>query len=42
VRRFARQCGADLVDRDAVDEWVRRGSRPMIDVAGHTAHSHRI
>jgi hypothetical protein len=25
VRRFARQCGADLVDRDAVDEWMRRG-----------------
>jgi hypothetical protein len=23
VRRFARQCGADLLDRNAVDEWVR-------------------
>jgi hypothetical protein len=23
VRRFARRCGADLVDRDAVDEWMR-------------------
>jgi hypothetical protein len=24
VRRFARQCAAELVDRDAVDEWMRQ------------------
>jgi DNA-binding SARP family transcriptional activator len=23
VRRFATRCGADLIDRDAVDEWMR-------------------
>jgi hypothetical protein len=23
VRRFARRCGTDIVDRDAVDEWMR-------------------
>lgn len=36
VRRFARRCGAELVDRDAVDEWVRHrsgaGADGMADV----------
>lgn len=38
VRRFARQCGDELVDQDAVDEWVRhRGA-----AAERIADSHRI
>jgi hypothetical protein len=51
VRRFARQCGAELVDRDVVDEWVRhRSATPadsealarVADGAGRMADSHRI
>jgi DNA-binding SARP family transcriptional activator len=40
VRRFARQCGAELLDRDAVDEWVlhRDGAVP----GDRMADSHRI
>ena len=40
VRRFARQCGAELLDRDAVDEWVhdRDGAVP----GNRMADSHRI
>jgi DNA-binding SARP family transcriptional activator len=40
VRRFARQCGAELIDRDAVDEWVRHGAIPQQD--RHMADSHPI
>jgi hypothetical protein len=29
VLRYARECGAELVDRDAVDEWMRHRG-PMI------------
>ena len=47
VRRFARQCGAELVDRDAVDEWVRDRNGPdrdiaVTEVAGRAVDSHRI
>jgi DNA-binding SARP family transcriptional activator len=35
VRRFARHCGADLIDRDAVDELVGQAATAV-------AHSHRI
>jgi DNA-binding SARP family transcriptional activator len=47
VRRFARQCGAELVDRDAVDEWVRDRNGPDRDIvvteaAGRAVDSHRI
>jgi DNA-binding SARP family transcriptional activator len=37
VRRFARQCGAELADRDAVDEWVRRPGVPVVDPSEHMA-----
>jgi DNA-binding SARP family transcriptional activator len=40
VRRFARQCGAELADRDAVDEWVRDRGTAVAD--GLMADSHRI
>lgn len=39
VRRFARQCGAELVDRDVVDELVRL---PGAEAAGRVADSHPI
>jgi hypothetical protein len=42
VRRFARQCGADLVDRDAVDELVRDHGPAVTDAVGRMADSHRI
>jgi DNA-binding SARP family transcriptional activator len=42
VRRFARQLGADLLDRDAVDEWVHRRDDAVTDAAGRMADSHRI
>lgn len=31
VRRFAKECGAELVDRDAVDAWVSNGPYPADD-----------
>ena len=37
VRRFARRRGADPVDRDAVDEWLRG-----TDLTDHEADSQRI
>lgn len=42
VRRFARQCGAELLDRDAVDDWVHRREGAVPEVAGRMADSHRI
>ncbi len=39
VRRFARQCGAELVDRDVVDELVRQTGT---EAAGRVADSHPI
>jgi DNA-binding SARP family transcriptional activator len=42
VRRFARQCGAELVDRDAVDELVFQRSTAVTDAVGRMADSHRI
>jgi DNA-binding SARP family transcriptional activator len=42
VRRFARQCGADLVDRDAVDELVRDHGPAVTDAVGRMADLHRI
>jgi hypothetical protein len=42
VRRFARQCGAELVDRDAVDELVRHWGTGVTDTAGRMADSYRI
>jgi DNA-binding SARP family transcriptional activator len=42
VRRFARQCGAELLDRDAVDQWVHNGSYGVAEPAGHMADPHRI
>ena len=33
VRRFARQCDADLMDRDAVDGWVGLGGLASDDAA---------
>lgn len=37
VRRFARRCGADLLDRDAVDEWMRH-----CGLDGRVVETHRI
>jgi len=31
VRRFARHCGAELADRDTVDEWMRHRSLAGVD-----------
>lgn len=42
VRRFARQCGVELIDRDAVDEWVRDGRTAVSDAAGRMADPYRI
>jgi hypothetical protein len=42
VRRFARQCGAELVDRDAVDDWVRHRTAALADAHGTMVDSHRI
>jgi DNA-binding SARP family transcriptional activator len=42
VRRFARQCGAELRDRDTVDDWVRHGAAPGVAAADLMADSHRI
>jgi hypothetical protein len=42
VRRFARQCGAELRDRDTVDDWVRHGTAPSVEVADRRADLHRI
>jgi DNA-binding SARP family transcriptional activator len=42
VRRFARQCGAELVDRDAIDEWVRHPGTAVGEAAGRMADSYRI
>jgi DNA-binding SARP family transcriptional activator len=39
VRRFARRCGAELVDRDVVDELVRL---PRTEAAGRVVDSHPI
>ena len=40
VRRFARQCAAELADRDAADEWVRHRGAAIPD--SRMADSHRI
>jgi DNA-binding SARP family transcriptional activator len=37
VRRFARQCGAELVDRDVLDEWVRHPGVAVADLPGRMA-----
>jgi DNA-binding SARP family transcriptional activator len=42
VRRFARQCGAELVDRDAVDEWVRHPGVTVADSPGRMADLKQI
>lgn len=42
VRRFARQCGAELQDRDAVDEWVLSPETATGEPVDHMADSHRI
>ncbi|MPZ28725.1 MAG: AAA family ATPase [Micromonosporaceae bacterium] len=46
VRRFARQCGAELTDLDAVDEWVSHRGSPAPGATGRMARlapdSHRI
>jgi DNA-binding SARP family transcriptional activator len=42
VRRFARQCGAELHDRDAVDEWVHHREATVAGPAGGMVDSHRI
>lgn len=33
VRRFARQCGAEIVDRDVIDDWMRRRQATVPDAA---------
>jgi hypothetical protein len=42
VRRFARQSGADLLDRDAVDQWVPHRDPALAEPATRMADSHRI
>ncbi|HEX6869767.1 MAG TPA: BTAD domain-containing putative transcriptional regulator [Micromonosporaceae bacterium] len=42
VHRFARKCGADLVDRDAVDEWVGHRSVQASETVSCMVDSHRI
>ncbi|MGE5829663.1 MAG: BTAD domain-containing putative transcriptional regulator [Micromonosporaceae bacterium] len=42
IRRFARQCAVELRDRDAVDEWVRRGTAPGIEAVDRMADPYRI
>lgn len=42
VRRFARQCGAGLVDQDAVDAWVRHEAMAAREEPGRMADSYRI
>jgi DNA-binding SARP family transcriptional activator len=42
VRRFARQCSADLMDRDTIDEWARQCDLPVTEPADRMADLHRI
>jgi DNA-binding SARP family transcriptional activator len=42
VRRFARRCGEELADRDAVDEWVGRPAPAAADPPDRMADSQRI
>jgi hypothetical protein len=42
VRRFARQCGVDLMDSDTVDEWARQRDVSVTEPTQRMADLHRI